>query len=1092
MRQEPAMTIGIATTTIDFTSNNTPPPELEELGQNLTTSLKMTAEDVLQGDSETASKRVEQVIEDVSHLPEAMARFEQQMVDTIEALLPGVQNRKSTRITLPLVVTLSVVWLAFYFTQVYEPDDPRDQYDSWNNSDKFKELEDKEKQRITDELSELPEPETTLERESVAYMKANPPNNVLQHADLVFVFHNPEYPYADSEEEINSKELKKMLLGHKQSKRDMAETGMKPFAEIHDLLNQGLDQLKGDDDDDDDIDDLPTTEEEKTGITGGLKAKAQELGKMSKRSMVILGEKAKHALNQHKIAVTKKEARIAVIQDMWTWAENNGFSVDIFSSIDSDELFLCVSMRRSIFVRFYLQEARTELQIQQHVVKNLNIDQDPEDPCSSPPFVVYDKRTVKSLYESYVDDAENDQRVIPEKDDKALFRAFYDRDSRGSVMSSKDRIFAILQVLNKDVDLESAKTVGVLLDWYPTHSELFLEKLKEAWTPYPGYLAEQLWVQPVTLIKDYFGSQIAFSFAWQGLHLKGLLGLTAIAMMVEFFKYGPRLLVNDEMMQERQMLPFSIVIMIWARVMLNLWENEQEFLTELWNMNTEHGLHIERPSFKGVLATSEVNAQEMEEVIPKSERIFLRVSSTLVTVFCCAVVFSVIGLWVFMQRGRMDLVSSVALSMFIKIAEFSYNALSAKLAEYENHKYEDAFHDCWAWQQFMFQAVNTYWACAAIAMAQIMHGQCGQDEHREKAGEETCWGSLKIQLTMLMLILMGCSVAFLGLEWILVKINFWSEEQGLAKGHPPDQAKRVLIERSYLEEQSKSNHFGTREQIENKLQLVLGLGFVLLFGTLQPLVVPLCLIHFAITVEIRAHLLLHYTKRCVPHRLAGIGAWREVVILLMNVSVFSNGFLLITWGRFLKGGSLIAKLTGLIFWIVLVSVLWAIVDMVVPRQSAEAELLEKRRNYVKRVLTETCMDEQDDRRRETPKMSNADAASGQADTSFAKSSLGLSSWRLRGNPEYSNTQTFMDPHTRRAVHVHMQPEDVREKETLQSRLKTAVQDNEWDQIPTLSGRRVFPKKEYIRRSDTMGVTAGADRRGQSWLFGSSPRGSQRT
>jgi hypothetical protein len=509
---------------------------------------------------------------------------------------------------------------------------------------------------------------------------------------------------------------------------------------------------------------------------------------------------------------------------------------------------------------------------------------------------------------------------------------------------------------------------------------------------------------------------------------------------------------------ERQLMPFAILILAWARVMTNLWRRDEEYFQTLWNQHTVCGDHdVIRPSFKGVFMRSDVDGNIMEENAPLKTAIGLRVLSVCITLVCCLAVMLVSGTWVHIHQGNLDLVESIWLSFIVKISELLYNRLSARLVEMENHKYEQDYHDSWVWQQFLFQAVNNYWPCICVPVSQIVSGHCP---------EAGCFLTLQRQVSVLVGILLACSISFSVLEvlqvWLVLK---WEDR----KLHGQKDKDVEVKHRSFLEEQAKYVPFDMRAQIENMLQLVIGLGFVMLFGTLQPMVVPLCLVHFAFTMRVRSMLLSwRFTKRPLPHKLDGVGAWSGVMGVLMNFGVFFSGVLVVLWGRFFHGALLLAKISGLVLWFVLISGVWALVDLVVPPKSPQAQVMTRRRHYANRVITEAAMAVTEVRR---PSLDAANAAfdedsqsSGSGGGADGDGEEAGTSSRLSGEESQSSlgheplerrrdsqarkvTLRFTDSTTHRKVELELgcEVEDLMPQGQI-------VQNDEWHRIPHLDGK----------------------------------------
>lgn len=937
------------------------------------------AEDLMNEDApKKVQSRIEHVLEEVYRMPSEVEKIVNSEYEVVDVLLPGLKiDRESSQITLPIVVIVGLLWLWIYFNFLYSPDHEEYLLEGWDSQ----------------EMAE------TL---AAAEGRTNAPHC---HADMVFVFHHPDYAHATHDSQISVAALEGILMLDKQRTQEQQESIAERFKNFNGFLHH--------------CGSPHTHSEPERGLSKGS---ASSMAGDMRKSICSLGRQLSRRLSGQLIDTTMREARVTLMQDFFKCLpEEMGLDLHIFCSVDSDELLVCVSLRQPHMIQFYLSHAGIELQTTYEVVQRLGIEQDPHDTRSSPPHIPFDTRLVGSMSEA---------KVIDEPSERLLYRTYHDRDPNGSVMSSKERITVIMRELTECLDLDVATRSEVLVDWYPVHSDLWISKLKEEWLK-KGF--NWRFKQPVALLQDYFGTQIAFNFAWQGLICKCLFALSVVALAVEMVKAAPKLGM-DTIIYEKQILPFAVIVIIWLRIVANLWEREETYFTHLWKMGADKTDRLPRPSFRGQLVTSDIDSKIQEENLPRTERIRLRALSMMVTFFCCFFVFLIISAWVIMHEGQMDIVATIFLSLFVKVSEFSYNMLSAKLADWENHKYDDEFHDCWVWQQFMFQALNAYWACIAIALTQLWTGNCPEDG---------CFPSLRHQLTMMMVILMLCSVSFIFLEVVMVRIKIIMEDRALEASTN----KEVATERSYLEEQAKYGVYGIKEQIENMMQLVLGLGFVILFAVIQPLVVPLCLLHIGTTCYARALLLVSHTKRCVPYSLVGVGAWKSIMHILMNLAVFSSGFFLVYWGRFFKGGTLIAKLTGMILWTIFCHSAWAIVNVVCPPGSSDTSIMTSRRKYVERIINETAMDVR------SMKVEEAREATGSArglPTEAARS-------KVKEAPEEEEEapviiQTITDIHTHRKVHVsHIQQKPTAD-EIFQKKCAQLVQEKRFDEITTLAGR----------------------------------------
>merc|ERR1719333_1662567 len=93
---------------------------------------------------------------------------------------------------------------------------------------------------------------------------------------------------------------------------------------------------------------------------------------------------------------------------------------------------------------------------------------------------------------------------------------------------------------------------------------------------------------------------------------------------------------------------------------------------------------------------------------------------------------------------------------------------------------------------------------------------------------------------------------------VMVWLKLWYEDYQMKKSG------ETVPERTDVETQGKFGPYRTREQIEAMTQLCLALGYVLIFGGVAPLVVPMCCLVFLVQIRASAVLITTAVNRSVP------------------------------------------------------------------------------------------------------------------------------------------------------------------------------------------------------------------------------------
>eukprot|EP00747_Dinoflagellata_sp_TGD_P090853 gnl/TRDRNA2_/TRDRNA2_164860_c0_seq1.p1 gnl/TRDRNA2_/TRDRNA2_164860_c0~~gnl/TRDRNA2_/TRDRNA2_164860_c0_seq1.p1 ORF type:complete len:930 (-),score=135.81 gnl/TRDRNA2_/TRDRNA2_164860_c0_seq1:109-2898(-) len=620
--------------------------------------------------------------------------------------------------------------------------------------------------------------------------------------------------------------------------------------------------------------------------------------------------------------------RVAIMKDLYMNLNRWGFDVQLFTSIDNDKIFMCASLTDKETSSMYIIQGNVSFQIQPHVVSRLGIDQPSEEAASSPPYLQYDHNLVQELHEA---------GILDKNDERELYRLHYGRSKDGDVISGRERIRVMLRKVSSHFNMDNAKTEGLMVDWYPTHSRHRLDELCACWANF-RFILDISYVQPIPVIREYFGSRIAFNFAWNGFHCKCLLALLPVAMANCVFILVAGMVGWVHSLTERQVIGFSIVLALWSRVAYNLWEREQNYFLRHWDMDRRAEQNITRPEYFGYPTPSPLDRNETDKQYPRNLSIMRQLLSGSVTLLYSVFVAFMIVVWVnksLLENGQMSITAAVVLAMQIKVFELVYNLLAEALTNFENHRFSTSYYNSYLWKQIFFQSVNYYTPFIYLVVMQP----------RTEAGcpPGGCLASLRLVITITLVVICICRIGQVLVTAYMVKFKLYWENRLLER-------QGQSIKRSFAEEQAKYGQYRTREQVEDMLELVLSLGYVLLFGAVAPIAVVTCFIVFVVQLRASAFLLTTSVKRTVPRRQLGIGSWQSVVGILMKVGIFLEGFLVIQVGESFKDTGVLPKLTGFVTFCVGILLIWALVDQVLPPVDDESELLSNRRAYTLRKI----------------------------------------------------------------------------------------------------------------------------------------------
>jgi hypothetical protein len=618
------------------------------------------------------------------------------------------------------------------------------------------------------------------------------------------------------------------------------------------------------------------------------------------------------------------QARIGFLKDVYEALLEMGFNVKVFSSCDQDEILLGIKLSKVEVIRSYLYDQHHLLRLSKELIPKLGIKQ-PAD--VSPPMLHYTHHTIKTLHE---------YGVIATPDEKYVYESHAHRSHKDAnqsrIISRRDRIRLISKALLTYVDLDAAVRESFLVAWYPVHNAETFPKWGRAWSNL-RLLLDTSFVQPVISIDTYFGSRVAFIFAWNGFYCKALFALLPLALVAEITALSLPYLFSHAGLNggfdgtRMVLLGFSVVVIVWSRLASNLWWREEAYFTQVWSGSSEQEHSIIRPRFRGEYKPMVQNENDLEKQYPENLFALRKFATFLVTVTFCGLIALLIVIWYDIFKGRLTILSGMLVVIQLKLFEVIWNALTPVLTEFENHKYHSTYYDSYIWKNFAFQFVNNSSLFFFIAIK--------LENSAEGCPGGSCLSMLKKYLVFVQLALTGSNIAFLFAQSYWGKFLLWYEVYQYKKANNGEEPP----ERPRCEQEAKMVRFRKEDQINIMCQLMLSVSFIILFGGIAPIMIPFSLVFFAINLRVCAKTMVEYKQRPFPREQDGIGAWKDIMKLLISVGVLFNAYLMIVESHTLRGTPLVTKLSIFLIYSIAMLLVWQVVDAIVPATSTAAKNL---------------------------------------------------------------------------------------------------------------------------------------------------------
>lgn len=300
------------------------------------------------------------------------------------------------------------------------------------------------------------------------------------------------------------------------------------------------------------------------------------------------------------------------------------------------------------------------------------------------------------------------------------------------------------------------------------------QRLKRDW----GRFGRIFKFQPHTAIKNYFGSEIGFYFAWVGFYTGMLAPLAILGVLVFLYgilSAGSHIPVKDVCDSRNKglwyMCPLcdkkcsywdlasstchyayathffdnsgtvvlAVIASIWATLFLKFWKRRQRALSQTWHTNALEEEEPLRPEFsKENLRENEVTGKMEPTMQSKIRKCGCLAGVLIIVIFMVSLVIAAVVAVVVYRAvvfaslsGSSDgttqarIITSFTAALLnllaINVMKLFYKKLAVWLTDWENPPTRSEYKDSFTWKMYLFQFVNTYSSVFYIAFFKSGH-----------------------------------------------------------------------------------------------------------------------------------------------------------------------------------------------------------------------------------------------------------------------------------------------------------------------------------------------------------------------------------
>lgn len=410
------------------------------------------------------------------------------------------------------------------------------------------------------------------------------------------------------------------------------------------------------------------------------------------------------------------------------------------------------------------------------------------------------------------------------------------------------------------------------------------------------------WIPPLQAIRDYYGEEIAFYFAWMEFITRWLCFPAVLGVIV----YVARLYRQTTVDNDEYAAAYGLLCFMWSILCAIFWERQENRLSYDWGTFAtsdfqKQRFFTKRPEFVGELRISPITGQ-LEAYYPPYKRRLKMMVSALITCILLGVAFAVMilslnlqgyinpqtdpkrwmdnrhpfhfpSLSILAEEGQIfdaksQWVCFVPVVLHIACIftmNLIYRWIAEHLTDWENHETHRSHRNSLVLKRFLFEAFDCYVALFYLAFYE-------RDVHR-----------LRLELISVFSIdtfrrlLLECVVPM-----ILQKLTHKHTKKDAQ--HKKDDATNQKPYSRLIEEAERDEY----EQFDDYMEIVIELGYVTLFAAAFPLASIIAIVSNLVEMHADCFKLAFLCRRPRSIRSDGLGMWKNLIRAIIWLSALTN------------------------------------------------------------------------------------------------------------------------------------------------------------------------------------------------------------
>eukprot|EP00002_Diphylleia_rotans_P035544 TRINITY_DN7770_c0_g1_i1.p1 TRINITY_DN7770_c0_g1~~TRINITY_DN7770_c0_g1_i1.p1 ORF type:complete len:611 (+),score=138.31 TRINITY_DN7770_c0_g1_i1:57-1889(+) len=259
-----------------------------------------------------------------------------------------------------------------------------------------------------------------------------------------------------------------------------------------------------------------------------------------------------------------------------------------------------------------------------------------------------------------------------------------------------------LQSLKIDIGEGVVRTLmeeGYIEQIYALHDDDLLQTLRVAWM-------NESYRSIIAKMRDYFGEEIAFYFAWLAFYNKMLLLPAMFALAIWIFQF----------FSTREGMPvviiFALMLSLWATLFIEFWKRTSSEYAFLWDVMEYEEEEPQRAEFKGERKKDPITGElkKFDDTKKRYTRYVMSYGLVMMTLIIPVTMLAVMNHFIFLWKDEpyLSYVPMVVHPIFVLVASKLYRMLADWLNEVENHETDSSFQNHLVIKLLLFEFPNRF------------------------------------------------------------------------------------------------------------------------------------------------------------------------------------------------------------------------------------------------------------------------------------------------------------------------------------------------------------------------------------------------